>query len=129
MPQDLPKPLFFSYADAEPVGEAWVLAASAQPRASPIPVPAPKQDVARSLLKSESNLATCALILSLYQQQWESASPDWSIRQRPEILATLYQIGFARSRPHGAPRANAFGRRVREVYDQAWLRELLAPSA
>lgn len=72
----------------------------------------------------ESNLATCALILALYQNQWEATNRDWSLRQRPDILATLYQIGFARSRPHGAPRSNAFGSRVRQVYEQPWLGEL-----
>lgn len=72
----------------------------------------------------ESNLATCALILALCQNQWEATNRDWSLRQRPDILATLYQIGFARSRPHGAPRSNAFGSRVRQVYEQPWLGEL-----
>jgi hypothetical protein len=43
---------------------------------------------------------------------------DWSIRERPDILATLYQIGFARSKPHGAPQSNAFGNRVRQVYER-----------
>jgi hypothetical protein len=78
------------------------------------------------LLNAETNLETCALILALYQKQWEAANRDWSIRARPDILATLYQIGFARSKPHAAPRSNAFGKRVREVYEQPWLNELLA---
>ena len=78
------------------------------------------------LLRAESNLETCALILALYQKQWEAAHRDWSIRARPDILATLYQIGFARSKPHGTPQSNAFGARVREVYEQPWLGESLA---
>jgi hypothetical protein len=76
-----------------------------------------------ALNRPETNLETCAFLLALYQRQWENANPAWSIRQRPEILATLYQIGFARSKPHGAPRSNAFGTRVREVYEQPWLSE------
>jgi hypothetical protein len=92
---------------------------------SPIPVPAERQIVANALLDPRSNLAMCALILALYQNQWEAINPEWSLRQRPDILATLYQIGFARSKPHGAPRSNDFGRRVREVYEQPWLGELL----
>jgi len=60
----------------------------------------------------------------LYQRQWESANREWSLRERPEILATLYQIGFARSRPHAAPRSNAFGSRVRAVLEEPWLGEL-----
>ena len=78
------------------------------------------------LVNAEANLETCALILALYQKQWEAANGEWSIRARPDILATLYQIGFARSKPHGAPNSNAFGTRVREVYEQPWLGELLA---
>jgi hypothetical protein len=70
------------------------------------------------------SVGMCALILSLYQNQWEAANPDWSLRRRPDILATLYQIGFARSRPHDAPQSNAFGRRVREMYEQPWMEEL-----
>jgi hypothetical protein len=91
---------------------------------SPIPVPAARHTVASALLDARSNLETCALILALYQNQWEATNRDWSLRERPDVLATLYQIGFARSKPHGAPRSNAFGSRVREVYGQPWLGEL-----
>lgn len=76
-----------------------------------------------ALLTPEKNLEICAFLLALYQRQWENANPAWGIRERPDILATLYQIGFARSKPHKAPRSNAFGTRVREVYEQPWLRE------
>src|SRR5688572_24384377 len=95
----------------------------------PIPIPAERYIVAEALLDVESNLATCALILAIYQAQWESANPAWSIRTRPEILATLYQIGFARSRPHATPQGNAFGNRVREIYDEPWMEELLGLTA
>ena len=88
-------------------------------------MPASRHDVAAVLLDDRSNLAMCALILALYQRQWESANRDWNLRERPEILATLYQIGFARSRPHAAPRSNAFGNRVREVFGQSWLVALI----
>jgi hypothetical protein len=93
--------------------------------ASPFPVPAERSTVVAALLDARSNIATCAMILALYQHQWEVANRDFSLRDRPEILATLYQIGFAHSRPHGAPRSNAFGRRVREVFDEPWLGELV----
>ena len=48
-------------------------------------------------------------------------SPE--LASRPEITATLYQIGFARSRPHGAPRANAFGEEVGRVFRSPWIEE------
>lgn len=126
-PDTLPRPAYYEYRNVEPVGDAWTPAVTAQTvMQSPIPVPAERRAVAHMLLNTESNLETCALILALYQKQWEATNRDWSIRERPDILATLYQIGFARSKPHGAPRSNAFGRRVREVYEQPWLGELLA---
>lgn len=126
-PDNLPRPAFYEYRNVEPVGAGWPPPLTAQTAmSSPIPVPAERRAVARLLLDAESNLETCALILALYQKQWEAANRAWSIRQRPDILATLYQIGFARSQPHGAPRSNAFGNRVRQVYEQPWLGDLLA---
>jgi len=124
-PGDLLKPAFFSYRDVEPVGDEWTPLVKQQiSLAAPIPVPAERHVVAGALLDTRSNLEMCALILALYQNQWEATNRDWSIRQRPDILGTLYQIGFARSKPHGAPRSNAFGSRVRQVYEQPWLGEL-----
>jgi hypothetical protein len=125
-PDQLPRPTAYAYKDVEPVGKNWRRPGGDwTPMVSPVPVPAFRRQVARALLDDRSNLAMCALILALYQRQWESANRDWSLRERPEILATLYQIGFARSTPHGAPRSNAFGNRVREVLGQRWLQELL----
>jgi hypothetical protein len=124
-PGDLPKPAFFSYRDVEPIGDEWTPLVKAQiPLTAPIPVPAERHVVAGALLDTQSNLEMCALILALYQNQWEATNRDWSIRERPDILATLYQIGFARSKPRGAPQSNAFGSRVRQVYEQPWLGEL-----
>jgi len=124
-PGDLPKPEFFSYRDVEPVGDEWTPLVKAQtPLIAPIPVPAERHVVAGALLDTQSNLEMCALILALYQNQWEATNRDWGIRERPDILATLYQIGFALSKPHGAPQSNAFGNRVRQVYEQPWLGEL-----
>jgi len=125
-PNDLPKPVYFSYMDAEPIGDGWIVPVTARtPVNAPIPVPAARHSVVNALLDDQSNLATCALILSLYQRQWEAANSAWSLRGRPDILATLYQIGFARSKPHGAPRSNEFGIRVAHVYEQPWLRQLM----
>jgi hypothetical protein len=88
----------------------------------PFTPPADKAEIVRSLLDDAGNIKTCALILALYQMQWE-AKAGVNIRGRPDILATLYQIGFERSYPHASPQANAFGRRVQQVYESAWLRE------
>ncbi len=114
--------------DVPQLGSEWQLRPEAlavcQPPVSPVPVN--KQQVVSALLRDESNVAFAAFILALYQRQWRDANPAWDISGRPEILATLYQIGFARSHPHGAPRSNAFGDRVAQVYRQDWLLERFA---
>jgi hypothetical protein len=121
-----PPESFPRYTENEPVGAGWPPPILAQVAMTPtIPVHTQRAGAVQKLLNTESNLETCALILALYQKQWEAANRDWSLRARPDILATLYQIGFARSKPHAAPRSNAFGTRVREVYEQPWLGELL----
>ena len=129
-PADLPRPQIFLYRDADPLTPEWQQALPRlDARTPPFSVPAERRAVARALHDTRINLATCALILALYQDQWESADPGFSLRDRPEILATLYQIGFARSRPHAAPRSNEFGRRVRHVFDQPWVAELFPAGA
>ncbi len=126
-PDSLEGQVFYEYRNVEPVGEGWPPEIVEKLEMdSPIPVPTERREVGRLLLNAEANLQTCALILALYQKQWEATDPDWSIRERPDILATLYQIGFARSNPHGAPQSNAFGARVRQVSEQPWLREMFA---
>jgi hypothetical protein len=111
----------------EPLGAGWGPRISERIDLSPpIPVYADRAQIVAALQTPAKNLETCAFLLALYQRQWENANPAWSIRERPDILATLYQIGFARSKPHGAPRSNAFGARVREVYEQPWLSEFAA---
>jgi len=67
-------------------------------------------------------LAIASQMLWNFQQQWRKAGHP--IDDRPEILATLYNIGYERSHPHGAPRANDFGRRVAEFMDSDACRDL-----
>jgi hypothetical protein len=72
------------------VGDEWTSLVKAQiPLIAPIPVPAERHVVAGALLDTQSNLEMCALILALYQNQWEATNRNWSIRERPDILATL----------------------------------------
>jgi hypothetical protein len=125
-PEDLPRPQMFLYRDAEPVSAAWRPVATEKAWEPPFPVPVARKTVVSGLLDARVNLATCAMILALYQHQWEAADSRFSLRSRPEILATLYQIGFARSKPHDAPQSNAFGLRVREVFEQPWLDDLFS---
>ena len=80
----------------------------------------------RAVLTARAWMHAASLIV---QVQWETADPSWSIRRRPDILATLYQIGFERSRPHGAPRSNRFAQRVLEATRLAWLQEAVTAGA
>jgi hypothetical protein len=113
----------YPYINGASHGGFWNHTVNA-PIPSPIPVPVGRRAITLALLNDDQNVATCALILALYQRQWEHTNREWSIRNRPDVLATLYQIGFARSKPHAAPRSNEFGRRVAEVQQQAWVREI-----
>lgn len=101
----------------------WML-----PSDLPLHVPIPwgrgagKADVVASLLDTQGNLRACAMILAIYQAQWEGGAPASRIATRPEILGTLFQIGFERSHPKPDPRGNAFGRQVQAEYDTEWMR-------
>jgi hypothetical protein len=74
------------------------------------------------LLVPKCNLAAAAILLCNFSEQWREAG--FPIDDRPEILATLYNIGYQRSHPHGAPRANDFGRRVAEFMESEECRAL-----
>jgi hypothetical protein len=121
-PEALPTPIYFRYRDAEPTSPAWDLTLPTRP--APLRASADRDAVVAVLLDPASNLDTAALILSLYQHQWESTNPAFTLRQRPDILATLYSLGFSRSRPHAAPRPNSFGLRVARVMAEPWLATL-----
>jgi hypothetical protein len=106
------------------VDPAWRLPETAVAALRPtLTSPPSKEQMVERLFDDRGNIEMCALILALYAIQWESANPSWSIRDRPEILATLYQLGFERSQPKANPRAIAFGERVRRVYESTWMKE------
>ena len=81
-----------------------------------------KADVVAALWNDGDNLRACALILALYQMQWDAGAPESQIGDRPDIVATLFQIGFERSHPKSNPQSNAFGRQVQAAYDSEWMR-------
>jgi len=85
-----------------------------------------KDSVAAALLDPAKNLEFAAFILSTYATQWERAPGAAVIRNRPDILATLYPIGFERSHPKPNPAANEFGRQVLAAADETWIRESFA---
>ena len=107
------------------LGREWQLGPEAVAACQPplLPIPVNKPEVVSALMRDDDNIAFAAMILALYRWQWRTANPDWDIAARPDILATLYQIGFEKSHPHAAPRSNAFGARVAEVFRERWLQE------
>jgi hypothetical protein len=112
------------YRGVPTLGRRWRLpAASVEALDSPFQGLLAKPRVVEALFDDRRNIEMCALILALYAAQWEAANPAWSIRGRPEILATLYQLGFEKSWPKPDPRASRFGERVREVYHGAFIQQ------
>ncbi|MEO8504380.1 MAG: hypothetical protein ABI609_10830 [Acidobacteriota bacterium] len=106
----------------------WRLPASAVATLRPTFIGLPsKESIVHELFDDAQNLEMCGLILALYAAQWQTTNPAWDIHDRPEILATLYQLGFERSRPKADPRPIPFGVRVREVYESNWMRANFAP--
>ncbi|MEN6626448.1 MAG: hypothetical protein ABFD69_09495 [Candidatus Sumerlaeia bacterium] len=80
------------------------------------------RDGIRCLKDPKTNLAVAVFMLHLLGDQWSKAGRP--IDDRPEILATLYNIGFERSRPKADPRPNDFGRRVKAFMDSPDCNEL-----
>ena len=120
------------YRDVPDLGDAFKRIPS--PQLSQVPRPeltaeARKPEVVEALLDARQNIALCAFLLDLYAAQWETANVGWGIRHRPEILATLYQIGFERSHPKPDPRPNEFGQRVLEVFGEPWMQEHFGPAS
>jgi hypothetical protein len=115
------KPTWFSKEYREVPVLDWSLAGENLPYRRTSWLGDGKAAVVSALLDDRGNIDTCALILAVYQLQWRAKGID--IRNRPDILGTLFQIGFERSHPHPSPQNNAFGRRVQQVHDTAWLQE------
>ncbi|MEM8964138.1 MAG: hypothetical protein AAGD38_21815 [Acidobacteriota bacterium] len=78
-----------------------------------------RREVVDQLLDDRSAIWMCALILELHARQWDRAGHP--IRDRPDILATLYQLGFDRSWPKAEPVANGFGRDVEQARQLEWI--------
>ena len=116
------------YRELPRLGNRWQLpGATFASLESPFAGPVPKSEVVKQLFDDRQNIEMCALILALYAAQWEAANPTWSIRGRPEILATLYQLGFERSWPKRDPRPNRFGERVAEVHRSRFIQGSFGP--
>ncbi len=80
-----------------------------------------KRDVVTALKTPEGNLESAAFLLDLLATQWELANATWSIRSRPDVLATLFQLGFDHSVPKADPKANDFGKQVQKAFVEPWM--------
>jgi hypothetical protein len=111
---------------------AQELARIPQPALQHVPLPTKeplpdKDEVVAAVKTPEGNLAAAAFILDVYATQWELTDPRWSIRDKPEILATLFQLGFAHSWPKADPKSNGFGTRVAEAMQDPWMTQHFGP--
>lgn len=114
------------YRDVTDQGDAWerIPAPGLISGVGPAPEGAPSRaQLVSALLDPEQNVELAALILDVLAAQWELAQPALRIRERPDILATLYQLGFERSKPKPDPKANDFGRDVAAECDSSWMQE------
>lgn len=82
-----------------------------------------KDEVVTALAEPQTNIASAAFLLALYAAQWRESDPSWAIDGRPEILATLFQIGFQRSVPKPGPQPNTFGLQVAAEMNEPWIIE------
>lgn len=83
-----------------------------------------KETLVNDLTDPEKSLQYCAFILGLYAAQWDELLPGSPIRNDPAIIATLYQIGFQKSKPHEAPKASRFGAAAALAAKEDWLKKL-----
>jgi hypothetical protein len=74
-----------------------------------------------SLNSEEGSIRFCAFILGLYRIHWASNPGAVALEARPDILATLYQIGFERSSPKPNPEPSRFGKAVSRVLREEWM--------
>jgi hypothetical protein len=86
----------------------------------------PKNEVVHALLVPERNLHLAAFVLDMLATDWDVHASGVHIRSRPDLLATVYQFGFDRSRPHPDPQPSDFGREVQAAYDDHWIAEHFA---
>ena len=82
----------------------------------------PPFQIALELVDPSNNIQYCAYTLYLFQSQWNSANYD--ISEKPEILASLYQIGFNKSIPKPNPVSNEYGKMVKEAYELLKIEEM-----
>lgn len=112
------------YREVPRQGDAWRRIPRPELGAVLAPEDAPsKAELVRQLFTPEGNLELAALVLDVTASQWDLEQPALAIRTRPDLLATLYNIGFEHSFPNPEPRSNEFGNSVALVASSGWVRE------
>ncbi|MCX6118218.1 MAG: hypothetical protein NT027_11800 [Proteobacteria bacterium] len=82
-----------------------------------------KVEIADYLFSSRGSIEMMALILKIYDVHWQERE-NISLSRRPDILATLYTLGFQKSKPHSAPKPSSFGEVATTVSSDSVFREL-----
>ena len=73
-----------------------------------------KQKIASKLLRESENIRYVAAYLRYWIDKWEHT---YDISGKPEILATLYNLGENANAPNSSPRANSFGEYAQSKYN------------
>lgn len=71
-----------------------------------------------------NNITLAAAILQIFRNEWRG----YHIDDRPEILATLYDLGFGIEKPNSNLKPNDFGRRVKAFMDSPECARLFPPA-
>jgi hypothetical protein len=80
-------------------------------KAPPQVADASKDQVSAIILSDRGSIYMMGLILKAYQLQWlKMANID--LKDRPDILVTLYSRGFEQSKPHQNPQPNRLGNKA-----------------
>ncbi len=69
----------------------------------------------KRLVNNGTNIVYVAAYIRYFVEKWRAKVPN--IKQRPEILGTLYNLGHEKTKPNAKPVANPFGKYVKKHYN------------
>lgn len=68
---------------------------------------------------NEWNTIYVSAYLTYFWDTWKSKFP--SLKKRPDIWASLYNLGHEKTKPNSTPKANKFGKHAAKYYDMMYL--------
>lgn len=73
----------------------------------------------KRLENNEWNTIYVSAYLTYFWDTWKGDFP--TLKKRPDIWATLYNLGHEQTKPHSNPKANDFGKHADKYYDMMYL--------